>query len=361
MRSSGIFDGLASLGLSILEEQGGGCPMSGELSPWGVPVAAPQGDRGRGLEILGRLAFPELGILLAIAVLFVGAAVSTDGFASGANVSAILLSASITGIAAVAMTPIVLSGHYVSIAASASGALGAVAFVAALGAGWGAPLAIAATVALLLVIGILQGLVVSAGLNPILTTLAAASVITGALASITGGINVTVGAHAPSWGGADILGLQLSVYVFLAVTVLAAVAMRKTVLGRQVILFGANRETALLNGISAVRVALVVFAVFSIGVALAGILWGGQLGVAGVGTLPDLTVNSIAAVLIGGNAIQGGSGSPLRSAGGAILIAEATNIMLLNQASNGVQQAVVGAVVLVVVLTLQILARRSGR
>ena len=50
---------------------------------------------------------------------------------------------------------------------------------------------------------------------------------------------------------------------------------------------------------------------------------------------PDLTINVIAAVLVGGTAIQGGRGSPLRSAVGAVLIAVIANMMVLNDFSTG--------------------------
>jgi len=318
-------------------------------------------QRQAGRTLLTTVLPPELGLVLTIVLLFVAGTLTTPGFASGENLAAILLSASITGIVAVSMTPMILSGHFVSIAGSASAALAAVVFIELVNLGWSVWPAGALTLAALVAIGLVQGLVVSGGLNPILTTLATATVVLGVLATVTGGVNVSFADGGPTAGNMSVLGLQLPSYAFLAVTLLLGVFVRKTVLGRQLVLFGASRETALLSGISALKVALTAFGIFSVGVTLAGILWAAQLGVAGVATLPNLTVNSIAAVLIGGNAIHGGNGSPIRAAIGAVLVSQATNIMLLNDASNGVQQAVVGGIVLVVVVVLHIVARKSGR
>ena len=66
----------------------------------------------------------------------------------------------------------------------------------------------------------------------------------------------------------------------------------------------------------------------------------------------------IAAVLVGGTAIAGGHGSPLRSAAGAVLIAVIANMMVLNDFSTGGRLAVQGAVVVVVVVLLEFLRRR---
>ena len=69
---------------------------------------------------------------------------------------------------------------------------------------------------------------------------------------------------------------------------------------------------------------------------------------------------SIAAVLVGGTAIQGGQGSPLRSAIGAVIIAVISNMMVLNDFSTGGRLAVQGGVVVAIVVLLDLL-RRAGQ
>jgi ribose transport system permease protein len=209
-------------------------------------------------------------------------------------------------------------------------------------------------------LGLLQGVVVATGLNPVLTTIAAGAIIFGVTSNLLGGQDATLGSHVISWSDQAVLGLQIPVYVFVVFTFAVAVLVHRTVLGRQILLSGSNRRTAELSGISSARITLWVFLIFGVGVAIAGVLQAAQVGTANPDTLATLTVDAGAAVLIGGTAMSGGFGSPMRSAGGAVVIALATNVMILNNVSNGVRQTVVGAVVVVVVVVLEVLRRRPA-
>jgi ribose/xylose/arabinose/galactoside ABC-type transport system permease subunit len=134
--------------------------------------------------------------------------------------------------------------------------------------------------------------------------------------------------------------------------------MVRTVAGREMTLAGANKNTAEVSGISFRRVTVGAFVVFSIGLAIAGVLTGAGFGQATIQSLNALTIESLAAILVGGTAIAGGYGSPWRSAAGAVLIAVISNVMVLNDFSTGGRLAVQGAVVVVVVVLLEFLRRR---
>ena len=301
---------------------------------------------------------PEIAILVLIVIGIVVAVAITPNFLSWSNTLAILRNASIVGIVAVGMTPITLSGSLVSLAVSQSAMAAALAFIALLSEGRHQALAMLVVVVLLVVVGVAQGLIVAAGLNPVITTLAAGAVIYGVVANWTDGLVITVGAHPASWGDAKIVGLPLEVLVFAAFTAVVTVVMSKTVIGRQTTLTGARRATAELSGISFRRVTIFAFAIFSVGAAIAGILYGAQFGEGNVTSLSALTIDVVAAVLVGGTAIQGGHGSPLRSAWGALLIAIISNIMLLNDFTTGGRLATQGALVVAVVIILEVLRRR---
>ncbi|MEQ8965060.1 MAG: ABC transporter permease [Azospirillaceae bacterium] len=292
-----------------------------------------------------------LAILVAIAI--------TPGFLTVDNLRAILRNASIVGIVAVAMTPVTLSGNFVSLGISQSAMLAMVGFVAMVGAGWPQAVAIPVVIAGLIVVGILQGAVVAVGLNPIITTLAAGAIIFGVVSEVTGGGIVRAGAPL-DWGSGTVAGIPVQVLVFLVFTAAVSLLMARTVVGRETVLVGANRATARISGISATRVTILAFAIFSVGLALAGILNGAAFGQATAVSFRDLTIDVIAALLVGGTAIQGGRGSPLRSAGGALLIAVISNMMVLNDFSSGGRLAVQGAVVVVVVVLMDYLRRRGA-
>ncbi len=287
-------------------------------------------------------------------------AIITPNFLTASNFEAILRNTAIVGIVAVAMTPITLSGNFVSLGISQSAMGGMVGFIFLIAEGWNQPLAIVAVIAGLVLIGVLQGAIVSAGLNPILTTLATGAIIFGVVAELTDGKVIRMGANRVGWGNNEIVGIPLEVIVFLVVTVVVTVLMAKTVIGRQTVLTGANANTAEISGISFRRITIVAFVIFSVGLAIAGILNAAGFGQGEINSLSTLTIDSIAALLVGGVAITGGEGSPLRSAAGAILIASISNIMVLNDFSTGGRLAVQGGVVVVVVILLELLRRRRS-
>jgi ribose transport system permease protein len=222
-------------------------------------------------------------------------------------------------------------------------------------------LAVIIVVAELVVVGVLQGFVVAVGLNPVITTLAAGAIIFGVVSELTGGGIVRMGENAVSWGTGTIAGVPIEVLTFLVFTAIVTLIMARTVTGRETVLVGANRATAAISGISFTRITIVAFAIFSVSLAIAGILNGAAFGQATAVSFPGLTIDVIAAVLVGGTAIQGGRGSPLQSAGGAVLIAVISNMMVLNNFSTGGRLAVQGGVVVAIVVLLDLVRRSSGR
>lgn len=300
-------------------------------------------------------------VLAGVAALVILAAMTlTPNFMTLDNVRAILRNAATVGIVAVAMTPMTLSGNFVSLAITQTAMAAMVAFVVLIGLGVPQPLAILIVVAGTAVVGVLQGIVVAAGLNPVITTLAAGAIIFGVVSQVTGGGIVRVGDYPVSWAASSIIGVPIEVIVFFVFTVAVTLLMSNTVMGRETILIGANRATAEISGISFARVTILAFAVFSVGLAIAGILSGAAFGQATAQSFPGLTISVIAAVLVGGTAIQGGQGSPLRSAIGAIIIAVISNMMVLNNFSTGGRLAVQGGVVVAIVVLLDLLRRRGA-
>lgn len=335
--------------------------MTGSRVASSTPASVPSAAAAFASATVRRSDRLPIVLLALVAVAVVAAAWLTPSFTTVANASAILRNAAIVGIVAVAMTPITLSGNFVSLGIGESAMLAMVCFVALLGAGVPQLAAGLAVVAVLIATGALQGALVAAGLNPIITTLAAGAIIFGVVAQSTGGGIVRTGVEArPSWGTSTVLSIPIQVLVFVVWTALVTFLMSRTVIGRQTVLVGANRRTAAISGISTTRVTVVAFVVFSVGLSVAGILNGAAFGEATAQSFRDLAIDVIAAVLVGGTTIQGGRGSPLRSAIGAVLIAVVGNVMLLNDFSTGGRRAFEGAVVVGIVVLLELWRRRQG-
>jgi ribose transport system permease protein len=317
---------------------------------------APGTDRRRVRRGVAQVALP-LHVLVVILV----AAVTTPAFFTLNNGRAVLINSSVVGILAVGMTPITLSGNFVSLGGQGTVVLATMTLLALLNAGVPIWLAVVLVLALQIVVAVLLGAIVSAGLNPVITTLAAGSVIYGVLTVLTKSSVVTApGSSIRSFATAAVLGLPLPVYLFIVYTLVMALLLGRTRLGRQVTLLGANPRTAALSGISARTITIWAFISFGVAATLVGVTEAAELGQVTAGDLSELTINIVAAVLVGGISIKGGEGSAFNSALGAVLIAVFDNILSLKGVDVGVRATYVGLLVLVVVATLHT-TRRSTR
>lgn len=298
--------------------------------------------------------------ILMLAIILVGG-ITTEGFLTITNARAVLINTAVVGILAVGMTPITLSGNFVSLAVHQTTLVATMLFLYGASEGF-SPLLVAPLVVLVTaLIGVVQAFVIAAGLNPVITTLAMGSILYGVVSLVTGGRVVYSGDADLDWLGVSTLfGLPMPVYIFGVFTLTMSFVIDRTRVGRHILLTGANRATAALSGISSRRAALWAFVSLSVACAIGGMVLAAQLGRAAPNDFETLTIDVVAAVLVGGVAIQGGEGSPLRSAMGAVIIALLTNVMLLRDASTGSRLLVVGLAVVVSVSLLTVL-RRSGR
>lgn len=171
--------------------------MTNDLSPGSIvekKIPASGEIPRRRTAMLTRIAIPGL-VVMVLAV----ASGTIPGFGAADNIRAILLNASVVGILAVGMTPITLSGNFVSLAGQQQTVLAAIVFLSLLQGGVSITVAVLVVVVMSTVIGALQGIIVAAGLNPVVTTLAAGAVILGLMTMISGGQLVTAPGTDLSW------------------------------------------------------------------------------------------------------------------------------------------------------------------
>jgi ribose/xylose/arabinose/galactoside ABC-type transport system permease subunit len=293
-----------------------------------------------------------LGMWIALlAGLTIYGAATTQGFLTWSNCKAILTAAAFVGIIAVGLTVIVLSGNLFSLALGQTAAISAMVFIYALR--FDLATAIALTLLLGLAIGAVQGFVVGAwGANPIIITIAAAGLMEGTAVWLSHGESIVPPAGAASWEhlANPVLGLPAPVYVFIVVTILLAVMMRRTRFGRQIYLLGENRTAARAAALPITMLTVGAFGTASLYTAGSGILIGATSANASLLLTGSYTYDAIAAALVGGNAVTGGRGSIARTAVGAIFIATISDLLLLRGYSTGVQILVRGIIVVVVVV-----------
>jgi len=292
-------------------------------------------------------------------VVLVVLALTTDRFLTVENIKAILSSASIVGIMALGLTFITLIGSLVSLAIAATAVMGAMVFLVELNLGLVPALAI--SMAAGAAVTALQGLIIGAwGANPVILTIGAGFLLSGITTKASSGVIVQ-----PTGGGWETLnstplGVPLGVYVMVALALLYQFVLRRTVLGRRVILIGENRQAARAAGMRIPRITAIAFAIAGASFALGGAFLGAFNKGASAQLEGTTTFDVIAAVLVGGTLISGGRGSALRTLAGAIIIATISDLLLLRGFDTGAQILLKGVLVVLVVIATFVASGREG-
>lgn len=314
-------------------------------------------------SIAGVVPARSMGIPLAvvgavIALLVIGW-LTTPEFVTFRNLQNIVRSSALIGIIAVTLTFVTIAGSFFSLSVSQTAAMAAIGLAAFLSWGWSVWVAVAVVFLLAAVVGLVQGGAVALGGNPIVVTLAVGAVLFGSGAWLTENHTVRTGTDAADWiGTSRPLGVPMQTWAFILITVVASVVLSRTRFGREVTLVGANRSAASAAGLRPGRIALYVFAVSSLGAALAGVFVASQFGQGTLDQFDGADIDAIAAILVGGAAIQGGEGSAVRTALGAVFIAALQNLMVLRGFSYGVRVFFVGLAILISVSLFTLIRNR---
>jgi len=329
-----------------------------------IDVAAAPGhpiDLAPGRFDWRRLVAPVAVVAAVVAILIAGG-LTTAEFLTVDNFLIIVRTASITGIVALGTTFVTLSGNFFSLSVEQTAAMCSIVFAEALAHGYGLGWALVLAFLTSIVIGLVQGVVVAAGLNPIVTTLGAGAALYGLAAVVTNNEVVNFSTSSADWiGRGRPLGIPTQSWAFVLLTILATIVLVRTRFGRQVYLVGANRDAARASGLRVGWVAVMAITISAVAAGIAGIFTAAQITQAPLTQFNGLNFDVIAAVLVGGTALQGGEGSALRSALGAIFIAMLGNFMLLRGTTFGVRTLVTGLIVIVATSAFHLLRTRGRR
>ena len=155
-------------------------------------------------------------------------------------------------------------------------------------------------------------------------------------------------------------GIPIPVLIWAAVAIVLSFLVHRTRFGRYVFAMGGNPDAAALVGIPVMRVTLLLFALLAVLVAVAAIVSIARLnaGTNSLGTGMELYV--IAAAVIGGTALAGGSGSILGSVLGALIMQSLDSGMLLLDVAIGKRMVIIGQVLIVAVVFDVLYRRRFG-
>jgi ribose transport system permease protein len=286
------------------------------------------------------------------------------GFFTVGHTQALVAQASVLGMLALAETFVLLVGGIdlsvpwtMTMAAIVTNSLASsIGFVGAILVALGASIAV----------GALNGLGVSVlGLSPIVMTLAMNGILQGAVSSWVGGSGFITTPHQLStFANGAVIGVPNVVWVWLALGAVTVGIFRGTVFGRSLYATGSSLRVAWLSGIRWRAVVTSCYMTSALIAGLTGILLAGTLSQTYLGMGDTYLFPAIAAAVLGGVAITGGSGGYVGPLGGALAITALDFLLSALGMSGQEQQIAFGCVLLVAVAAprlIEILREQRAR
>jgi ribose transport system permease protein len=299
-----------------------------------------------------------IGLLVALAALI---EIIRPGAVNASWVSNILEFAAPLGILAAGQTLVVITG---GIDLSVANVATAAAYIMASQT----PHGVVRAIVLGLLVGVVVGMINGAGVavfrvQPLIMTLAMGLVVTGSL-NVYGQSDrargvPTVPEVIHTLGSGTVLGyVPVSLFLWGALAVLLIVGLRGTGFGRLLYALGDNPEATRLAGVRGWQVLLANYTACGLLSATAGIVLAGTVNAADLGLATILLLPSVAAVVIGGTSIFGGSGSYSGTFVGALILTVLNSVLTLLDVPDAVKQVLYGAII---VLLAAVYTRVLGR
>lgn len=310
----------------------------------------------------------ETSTLLALVLLIAIGTVIAPGFLDTDNALTVGQQIAQLGIMAVGVTFVIVNAE-IDLSVGSIYALGAISSGLLMTEGLAWPLAAAGGVAVGTVAGFLNGaMTVRFGIPSFIVTLGTLSVYRGVALLLSDGAPISLSPDQPGVAEFNLLGqgelfgiLPMQLVIFAVIAALGMVVLSRTRYGFNTYAVGGSAEAARLCGINTGRVKVVAFTISGTLAALAGVLGLSFLSyVQGVtGTGMELTV--ISAVIIGGAALFGGSGTMLGTVIGVAFIGALQNILNLRGIASFWQTVATGLVIILAVAADTWMRRRSGK
>ncbi|HMR67317.1 MAG TPA: ABC transporter permease [Anaerolineae bacterium] len=155
--------------------------------------------------------------------------------------------------------------------------------------------------------------------------------------------------------------ISVQIFWMLAIAVVGSLVLNRTTFGYNVRATGSNRAAAVLSGVPVRRVKMIAFVLVSVSAAFAGALSFAHLTSVSPTAGAGLELTIIAAVVIGGTALFGGEGTVIGTVLGAALLTVMRNGVVQLGGEGRLQEAFLGAIIIVAVLIHTHLGKKGGR
>ena len=327
-------------------------------------TTAARGGGSGGFSSLLRLR--ELPVLLALALLVLVTFLNNPLFLSPQGVKDLLLNATIIVILAAGQTLLIITRN---IDLSVGSMLGLVAF------GTGSIFAAMPDLPILAVLllgmafgallGMVNGFLVTVAKVPALViTLGTLYVFRGLNNAWAGGKQYFAGDRPEAFGALSVdtvLGFPIITLLAIAVVAVVAVYMAGTRPGRDLYAIGSDPEAAKVLGIKVSKRVFLAFLANGALAGLAGVLYASRFNSVGATTGTGMELDVVAAAVVGGVAIFGGSGTVAGAALGALLLTTITSSLTALRVDKFWQQAIVGVLILTAIVIDRLASLRTAK
>ncbi len=289
--------------------------------------------------------------IIILFILMLIASIVSDKFLSITNVFNVIRQITVAGIIACGMTFVILTGGIDLSVGSIVGLVGAVS-ASVLNSTNNIVLTILVGLAIGLVCGALNGLFISRfEIPPFIVTLGTMLLLRGCVLVFTKGTPIPARFEAFQFlGKGEVAGVPVPVLILITVYLIAYFILQHMRLGRSIYAVGGNQEAARLSGI---RVKTTLFSAYLINgflAATAALVLISRLGSAQSTSGEGIEMDAIAAVILGGTSLSGGTGFVLPTVVGAMIMGIIDNVLTLLNFNPHATKIVKGAVIIIAVL-----------
>lgn len=303
------------------------------------------------------------GILVAFVVFMIGFALWNARFIAPDNIFGVIRSSAILGVMALGVTFVVIGGNFDLSVGSLMSFSAIVVLDLHENPAFGPLLAIPAMFVMTMAIGALIGFLVGyLRLNSLIVTLGMLSAIHGLTLTYSGGQNMDIANQDATWfgvfGRGTAMGIPIPVLIFALLAAVLGIVLAKTPFGRKVYAVGGNGTAATFSGIPRARVVFMTYMISSFCVATAGLIQASRTMGAQNTVGQGMELEVLAAVILGGASLLGGSGTIFKTVIGVLILGFIQNGLLLAGLEFYVQ-FVVTWVIIILAVWLDIATKRG--
>ncbi len=298
---------------------------------------------------------------LSLIILFIALAIASPHFLTATNLSSVVRQTAVINIMALGMTMIIIIGG-IDLSVGAILAMGGLIGAMAMEKGFSIPVGVLVGILTGLACGLANGVMITQlRVQPFIVTLGTLGIFRGTALIISNGLPVhRIPEQFSYLGEGNLLGVPFVLWILVACAVFTHIVLEHTRLGRYTFAIGSNREAAIYAGIPVKFHTTAVYAIGGMLTGLAGMIEASRLMTGQPTAGQGYELQAIAAVVIGGGSLQGGEGSVIGTLIGAFIMGLLSNGSDLLGVSPYLQQAIIGAVIILAVTLDEVRKRRTA-